>query len=59
MSGLVAGVDIGVVFIEAGGVGEQLDTGGGLGCVSSLSAYDVETFSMVSSRSPPLSFSTP
>ena len=59
VSGLVAGVDIGVVLTEPGGVGEQLDAGGGLGCVSSLSACDVEIFSMGSPRSPSLPFSTP
>ena len=42
VSGLVAGVDIGVNLTEPGGVGEELATSGKLMCGSSLSTDDVE-----------------
>ena len=59
VSGLVAGVDIGVVLAEPGGVGEQLAVGGELRCGSSLSASSVEMSSPGSPTSSSLPFSNP
>ena len=59
MSGLVAGVEIGVASAVLGGVGEQVVCDVGLGGVSSLVVDDIELFSSVSAMLSVLPFSTP
>ena len=59
MSGLVAGVEIGVASAVLGGVGEQVVCDVGLGEVSSLVVDDIELFSSVSAMLSVLPFSTP
>ena len=59
VSGLVAGVGIGVTSDVPGGVGEQLVSDVGLWGVSSLVIDDVEVFSSGSAAFSVLPFSTP
>ena len=59
VSGLVAGVEIGVTSAVLGGGGEQVVCDVGLGGVSSLVVDDIELFSSVSAMLSVLPFSTP